>query len=153
MSALLDDVVRHRTAMQLLHIFITFRTVAEKACNGVAEASETGRKIYAPNFVVWYTVSMSRLQFLKKNREKILALADKRGGYNVRVFGSVARGEENQASDIDFLITFRKGTTLFDRGGLVVELGEYLGCDVAVVSDKAVHPLIRDDVYHSAIAL
>ena len=96
---------------------------------------------------------MSRLQFLKKNREKILALAGKRGGYNVRVFGSVARGEENQASDIDFLVTFRKGTTLFDRGGLVVELGEYLGCDVDVVSDKAVHPLIRDDVYHSAIAL
>ena len=59
---------------------------------------------------------MSRLQFLKKNREKILSLADKRGGYNVRVFGSVARGEENQASDIDFLMTFREGTTLFDTG-------------------------------------
>ena len=82
-----------------------------------------------------------------------MALAGKRGGYNVRVFGSVARGEENQASDIDFLVTFRKGTTLFDRGGLVVELGEYLGCDVDVVSDKAVHPLIRDNVYRSAIAL
>jgi predicted nucleotidyltransferase len=96
---------------------------------------------------------MSRLQFLKENREKILALADKRGGFNVRVFGSVARGEESHVSDIDFLMTFRKGTTLFDRGGLVVELGEYLGCDVDVVSDKAVHPLIRDDVYKSAIAL
>jgi len=96
---------------------------------------------------------MSRLQFLKKNREKILALADRRGGYNVRVFGSVARGEENHASDIDFLMMFRKGTTLFDRGGLLVELSEYLGCNVDIVSDKALHPLIRDDVYHSAIAL
>lgn len=82
-----------------------------------------------------------------------MALAEKRGGYNVRVFGSVARGEESQESDIDFLMTFRKGTTLFDRGGLVFELGEYLGCDVDVVSDKAVHPLIRDDVYYSAIPL
>jgi len=96
---------------------------------------------------------MSRLQFLKENRQKILALADKRGGYNVRVFGSVARGEESQASDVDFLMTFRKGTTLFDRGGLVFDLREYLGCDVDVVSDKTVHPLIREEVYLSAIVL
>jgi len=96
---------------------------------------------------------MSRLQLLKKNREKILDLADKRGGYNVRVFGSVARGEESKSSDIDFLMTFRKGTTLFDRGGLLADLREYLGCDVDVVSDKTVHPLIRDEVLHCAIIL
>lgn len=96
---------------------------------------------------------MKQLQFLKKNREKILTLADKRGGYNVRVFGSVARGDENETSDIDFLMTFRKGTTLFDRGGLVSDLREFLGCDVDVVSDKKVHPLIRNEVYHSAISL
>lgn len=71
----------------------------------------------------------------------------------MRVFGSVARGEESGASDIDFLMTFRKGTTLFDRGGLVFDLREYLGCDVDVVSDKTVHPLIRDQVYDSAISL
>ena len=96
---------------------------------------------------------MSRLQFLKKNRKKIITLASKRGGYNVRVFGSVARGEESKTSDIDFLITFRKGTTLFDRGGLVADLHEYLGCDIDIVSDKTIHPLIRDEIYHSAIAL
>jgi len=96
---------------------------------------------------------MSRLRFLKQNREKILDLAGKRGGYNVRVFGSVARGEESKASDIDFLMTFRKGTTLFDRSGLLADLREYLGCDVDVVSDKTVHPLIRDEVLHCAIAL
>lgn len=100
-----------------------------------------------------YTVVMSQLQFLKQNRQKILDLADKRGGYNVRIFGSVARGEEGETSDIDFLMTFRKGTTLFDRGGLVFDLREYLGCDVDVVSDKTVHPLIREEVYHSAISL
>ena len=96
---------------------------------------------------------MSRLQFLRKNRQKILDLADKRGGYNVRVFGSIARGEEHETSDVDFLMTFRKGTTLFDRGGLVVDLREYLGCDVDIVSDKTVHPLIRDEVNNSAITL
>lgn len=96
---------------------------------------------------------MSRLQLLKKNREKILSLARRRGADNVRVFGSVARGEEREGSDIDFLMTFRKGTTLFDRGGLVSDLRELLGCDVDVVSDKTVHPLIRREVYLSAISL
>jgi len=103
--------------------------------------------------MIWYTAIMSRLQFLKEHRGKILALADRRGGYNVRVFGSVVRGEESAASDIDFLMTFREGTTLFDRGGLVFDLREYLRCDVDVVSDKTVHPLIREEVYHSAVAL
>ncbi|MBI1934705.1 nucleotidyltransferase family protein [Candidatus Peregrinibacteria bacterium] len=96
---------------------------------------------------------MSRLQLLKKNREKILTLADRRGAYNVRVFGSVVRGEENETSDVDFLMTFRKGATLFDRGGLVSDLRESLGCDIDVVSDKMVHPLVRDEVYRSAVAL
>jgi uncharacterized protein len=96
---------------------------------------------------------MSRLQLIRKNREKILTLASKRGAYNVRVFGSVAHGEECEGSDIDFLMTFRKGTTLFDRGGLVSDLRELLGCDVDVVSDKTVHPLIQREVYLSAISL
>jgi len=103
--------------------------------------------------VLRYADSMPRLQFLKENREQILTLASRRGGYNVRVFGSVARGEENEASDIDFLMAFRKGTTLFDRGGLVSDLREFLGCDVDVVSDKRVHPLIRNEIFHSAISL
>lgn len=96
---------------------------------------------------------MSRLQILKQNRQKILSLAERRGGTNVRIFGSVARGEEGQNSDIDFLMTFREGATLFDRGGLVVDLRELLGCDVDVVSDKTVHPLIRDEIQRTAIAL
>ncbi len=106
-----------------------------------------------PSNILWYTHSMSRLQLLKKNREKILSLADRRGAYNVRVFGSVVRGEENETSDVDFLMTFRKGTTLFDRGGLVSDLREFLGCDVDIVSDKTIHPLIQNEVYHSAVAL
>ena len=96
---------------------------------------------------------MSRLQLLKKNRQKILDLAKKRGGSNVRLFGSVVRGEDAGESDIDFLVTFSAGTTLFDRGGLIVDLREFLGCDVDVVSDKAVHPLIRNKVFRSAIPL
>jgi len=96
---------------------------------------------------------MLRLELLRKNRENIFALANRRGAYNVRVFGSVVRGEECEGSDVDFLMTFRRGTTLIDRGGLVSDLRELLGCDVDVVSDKTVHPLIRNEVYLSAISL
>jgi len=100
-----------------------------------------------------YIVVMSRLQLLKKHRRKILALAEKRGGSNVRVFGSVARGTEKKTSDVDFLISFRSGTTLFDRSGLMMDLREELGYDVDIVSDRTIHPLIRDEVRLSAIAL
>lgn len=102
---------------------------------------------------LWYALCMSRLQLLKKNRRKILALAEKRGGSNVRVFGSVARGTERDGSDVDLLVAFRPGTTLFDHGGLASDLRNLLGCDVDVVSDKTVHPLIREQVYRSSIAL
>lgn len=71
----------------------------------------------------------------------------------MRVFGSVIRGDDTEVSDIDFLMTFRVGTTLFDRGGLIVDLREHLGCDVDVVSDRTIHPIIRDEVLNSAMPL
>ena len=96
---------------------------------------------------------MSRLDLLKKRRKKIIEIAEKRGGYNLRVFGSVARGEDTKESDIDFLMSFTPDTTLFDQGGLLMDLREYLNCKVDIVSDKAIHPLIRDEVLRSAVAL
>ena len=105
------------------------------------------------NFCLCYNRGVSRLQLLKKKRQNILDLAQKRGGHNVRVFGSVVRGDDTGESDVDFLVTFHVGTTLFDRSGLIVDLREYLGCDVDVVSDKSIHPLIQDEVIHSAVPL
>ncbi len=71
----------------------------------------------------------------------------------MRVFGSVARGEDTSDSDIDLLMTFRPGTTVFDRGGLLIELQEVLGCPVDVVSEKTIHPSIRKSVLASAVPL
>ena len=65
-------------------------------------------------------------------RNEILRLADKYGAFNVRVFGSVARGEATRTSDVDFLVDLRAGATIFDLIGLWQDLTELLECDVDV---------------------
>ena len=93
---------------------------------------------------------MPRLQLLKKHRQKLLNLAQQYGAYNVRVFGSVIRGTDTEDSDVDFLMSFREGTSLFDRGGLVSDFKDFLGCDVDIVSDKTVKSSLRDEILSSA---
>jgi uncharacterized protein len=72
----------------------------------------------------------------------LAAAAGNRAG-NVRVFGSVARGTDGPGSDVDLLVTFDRGATLFDQAGLIADLEELLGRSVDVVSDRALRP--RDD--------
>ncbi len=93
---------------------------------------------------------MSRLQLLKKNRQKLLDLAKQYGAYNLRIFGSVLRGTDTKDSDIDFLVSFQEGTSLFDRGGLVSDFKDFLGCDVDIVSDKTIKSSLRDEILSSA---
>ena len=69
---------------------------------------------------------------LKEKREAILAAATKYGAYNVRVFGSVARGENDSESDVDFLVEMEAERSLFDLGGLLMELQDLLNCPVDV---------------------
>ena len=92
----------------------------------------------------------SRFRSLKKKRKELLNIADKYGAENVRIFGSIVRGEDTPESDIDFLVHFRKGTSLFDRGGLIVDLREYLGCDVDIVSDTTIKPELKDHILSTA---
>ena len=73
------------------------------------------------------------LEGLRQRREEILRIAAARGAYNVRVFGSVARDEATPESDVDLLIDLEPGRTLFDLGGLVLDLEETLGRKVDVV--------------------
>lgn len=61
-------------------------------------------------------------EFVKRHRDEILQLAAKYGAYNVRIFGSVSRGESDADSDIDFWVEMEPGKTLFDLGGLLMEL-------------------------------
>jgi predicted nucleotidyltransferase len=72
---------------------------------------------------------------------------------DVRVFGSVARGEDGPDSDVDFLVRFVRGTTLFDQAGLIVELEHLLGRNVDVVSERGLKERIRDRVLGEATPL
>jgi len=83
---------------------------------------------------------------LKSKREEILKVALQRGAKNVRIFGSVVRGETTSDSDIDFLVDLEPGRSLFDLGGLWMDLQDLLGRDVDVVTENALHWYIRDRV-------
>ncbi|MEJ5300652.1 MAG: nucleotidyltransferase family protein [Thermodesulforhabdaceae bacterium] len=91
-------------------------------------------------------------QLLEK-REEILRLCAKYGARNVRVFGSVVRGEADACSDIDFLVELESGRTLFDLGGLQYELEELLGCRVDVVTERGLKRRIREKVLKEAVPI
>jgi len=84
---------------------------------------------------------------LQAERERILAIVAKHGAFNVRVFGSVARGEETPESDIDLLVDYDPAkTTPWFPGGLLMDLQELLGRRVDVLTESGVSPLIRERV-------
>ena len=90
---------------------------------------------------------------LKAKRDEILQVCAKYGARNVRVFGSVARGEADAQSDIDLLVEFEPNRSLLDHAGLWVELQELLGVKVDVVSERGLKPRIRQRVLQEAIPL
>lgn len=94
---------------------------------------------------------MTLARLLKEKREEILRVAAKYGAHNVRVFGSVARGEADRASDIDFLVELEPGRTLLDLGGLQVELEELLGCHIDVVTEHGLKLRLRERVLQEAV--
>src|SRR3989304_5263019 len=85
-------------------------------------------------------------QLLKGKRPEILRIAAKYGARNIRLFGSVVRGEADERSDVDFLVEMEPGRTLLDMGGLLMELRELLGREVDVVTERGLRPRIRDRV-------
>jgi len=92
-------------------------------------------------------------EVLKKKREEILRVAARHGASNIRIFGSVARGEWDEKSDLDLLVTMEAGRSLLDHAALWLELQELLGCEVDVVSEKGLRPRIRDKVLKEAVPL
>jgi len=90
---------------------------------------------------------------LKSKREEILRLAAKYGARNVRIFGSVARGEDEGGSDVDFLVEMEQGRSFLDLVGLWQDLQELLGREVDVITDGGVSPYLRDQIYTEAIPL
>ena len=96
---------------------------------------------------------MSLNELLQSNREEILRIAARYGAYNVRIFGSVARGEADEQSDIDLLVSMEPGRSLLDLCGLLIDLEELLDCKVDVVTEKGLRDRIRARVLKEAVAL
>lgn len=94
---------------------------------------------------------MTMDELLKDKRERIFRLCAKYGARNVRVFGSVARGQADERSDVDFLVELEPGRSLFDLGGLQYELEALLGCRVDVVTVRGLKARIRERVLREAV--
>lgn len=86
-------------------------------------------------------------------REDVLRIAAAHGAGNVRVFGSVGRGEQDASSDLDLLVDMAEGRSLFDLIALSNDLEESLGVDVDVLTEASLSPYIRDRVLDKAVAL
>jgi len=92
-------------------------------------------------------------QLLDEKRETILEIARRYGAHDVRLFGSIARGESTESSDVDILVRFEPNRSLFDHGGLIAELEELLGVKVDVVSEGGMRERFRARILSEAIAL
>jgi uncharacterized protein len=88
-----------------------------------------------------------------ERREDILRASERRGARNIRVFGSVARGEARPGSDLDLLVDLEPGRNLLDLGGLLMDLLELLDCKVDIVTEKGLRERIRRRVLQEAIPL
>jgi predicted nucleotidyltransferase len=94
---------------------------------------------------------MTHQELLKQKHAEILRIASRYGAFNVRVFGSVARAQAGELSDIDFLVEMEPGRSLFDLGGMQSELETALGHRVDVVTGKGLKSRIRNRVLQEAI--
>ncbi len=92
-------------------------------------------------------------QLLRENRTEIQRIAAKHGAYNVRVFGSVARGDAGPSSDVDLLVEAGSVTSSWFPAGLILDLEDLLGCRVEVVTERGLNREIRDYVLREAIPL
>lgn len=93
------------------------------------------------------------LRDLETKKEEILRIAQKHGAYNIRIFGSVARGEAHEDSDVDFIIDAGPDTSPWFPGGLLVELEKLLGRKVHILTEDSIHWYLREKVLREAVPL
>lgn len=96
---------------------------------------------------------MNLQQLLEENRDAIQRLAAEHGAYNLRVFGSTARGDFRPDSDIDLLVEFEPGRSLIDRVALKQDLEDLLGCKVDIIRESGLREVVREHVLREAVAL
>ncbi len=90
---------------------------------------------------------------LKEKRQDILRIAARHGVQDIRVFGSVARGDTGPDSDLDLLVELEPGRSLMDLGHLLMDLQDLLQCKVDVTTERGLHWYIRDKVLQEAVRL
>lgn len=93
---------------------------------------------------------MTALEAVRHRRREILDVARKHGATNVRVFGSVVRGEDSPDSDIDLLVDVSGPTSAWFPAGLILDLEELLRRRIDVVTERGLNPLLRDEVLREA---
>jgi len=93
------------------------------------------------------------LETLRQRRDEIIAIAARHGAGNIRVFGSIARGEGGPESDVDLVVEFEIGRSLLDHGGLIMDLQDALGCKVDIVSARGLRDRLEARVNAEAVAL
>lgn len=98
-------------------------------------------------------IVMKPSQALHRNREQILEIAARHGATNVRVFGSVARGEDTERSDLDLLVDMDDECSLSDLGEFVEDLRDVLNCKVQAVTSDGLNRLLRERILNEAVAL
>jgi predicted nucleotidyltransferase len=106
----------------------------------ISSATRNGVKIIVDKLIETY-------------RDQILQLARQRGVNRIKIFGSMARGESTTASDVDFLVEMRDGSSAFALGGLLCDLEDLLGRHVDMTTSNSLHPAIRDKILRESIEL
>jgi predicted nucleotidyltransferase len=120
-------------------IYEELSSILEKLSEPVSEESVAGQ------------TKMSDI--IEKHRSQILMLAKENGVRNVRVFGSMARNEAGPDSDLDLLVDIEKGKSGLALGGFLFDVSELVHRKVDVVTEKSLHPRIREKVLHEARVL
>ena len=92
-------------------------------------------------------------EILGDKREEILKIAEKHGALNVRVFGSVARGDADEDSDVDFLVEMGPNRSPFFPGGLISDLEDCLHRRIDVLTEGGLHKRVKTDVLREAVRL
>jgi predicted nucleotidyltransferase len=107
------------------------------------------------DWLLWNKAAIMRLETLRRRyKDEILRIADECKADNIRVFGSVARGEAKRGSDIDFLVHFQPGVGLFTIGGFQYRVAELLKRKVDVIPDcSRMHPVVRESIARDVVPL
>ena len=96
---------------------------------------------------------MTTIDILQEKRDEVLKVTQRHGVTSVKIFGSVARGDESGESDIDLLITTGPNVSPWFPAGLILELEQLLGRHIDIVTESGLNPLLRDQVLTEAVAL